>query len=116
MLEVGHRNVLEMDCGSVEGRGLIEAVIERVQQSVIKTEAAADCGLAVAPHVPGKADARRGQKLGAVVRERGTADDGLRLQHAVDERVVRCATLCFIPAVGRLGAETGAQLQVVASP
>ena len=50
----------------VEGRGLVEAVIERVEQAVIEAEAAADRGFAVAPHVPGKAHARLGQELGAV--------------------------------------------------
>ena len=57
-----------MRLGGVEGRGLVEPVIERVEQAVIEPEAAAHRRLAIAPHVPGKANARIGQELRAVGR------------------------------------------------
>ena len=46
-----------------------------------------------------------------MLRERGTADDGLRLQNAVDDGVVRRAALRFVPSVGGFGAEAGAQFE-----
>ena len=46
-----------------------------------------------------------------MVDERGVADDRLGLQHAVDEGVIRCAALRFVPAVGGFGAEAGAEFE-----
>ena len=97
--------------GGVERGGLIEAVVECVEQAVVEAEAAANCGFAVAPDVPREADARLGKKERVVLGERRAADDGLGLQNAVDEGVVGCAALGFIPAVGGFGAETGSELE-----
>ena len=66
-VQIGDGDVLDGLRGVV-GRGLVEAVVERIEQAVVEAEAAAHGGLAIAPHVPGKADARRGQELGAVGR------------------------------------------------
>ena len=92
MLEVGDGDVRD-GFGGVEGGGLIEAVVECVEQAVIEAEAGANRGFAVAEHIPGKADARLGEEVGAIVGERGTADDGVGLQNAVDECVVGGAAL-----------------------
>ncbi len=78
---------------------------------MIKAEAGANRGLAVAPHIPGKADARLGEEDGAILAERRTSDDGVGLQNAVDDCVVCGAALCFVPAVGRFEAEAGAQFE-----
>ncbi len=42
----------------VEGSGLVEAVVEVIEQRVVQAEAGAEAGLAVAEGVPGEADAR----------------------------------------------------------
>ena len=53
----------------VEGRGLVEAVVEGVEQRVVQAEAGADGGLAVAEDDPGEAEAGLGEEHGAVVGE-----------------------------------------------
>ena len=65
-IQVGDGDVRDR-FGGVEGRGLVKAIIERIEQAVIQAEAAADSGLAVAPHVPGKAHARLGQEMARLV-------------------------------------------------
>ena len=100
----------------VERRGLVKPVVERVEQAVIKPDAAAHRGLAIAPHVPGKAQARIGQELGAVGPERRAADDRRRLQHAIDDRVIRGAALRLVPSVGRLRRGSPRALPAAASP
>ena len=102
--------------GGVVGRGLVQPVIERVEQAVVEPEAAAHGGLAVAPHVPGKAQARIGQEFRAVGPERRVADDGRGLQNAIDDLVIRRAALRLVPSVGGFRAEARAQLRAAASP
>ena len=103
--------MFEMDSRGVERRCLIEAVVERVEQPVIEPESAAHRGLAVAPDIPRKANARLRQKLRAVLAQRRDANHRLRLQHAVNDGVVRRASLRFVPAVGRLEPEAGTHFE-----
>ena len=85
--------------GGVEGRGLVGAVVERVEQAIVDAEAAAHRGFAVAQHVPGEAHAGRRQEFGAVGPERRVAHDGRGLQNAVDDVVIRRAALRLVPSV-----------------
>ena len=64
-VEAGDGHVRERERGVVRG-GLIEAVVEGVEQRAVQAEACADGGLAVAADVPREADARLGEELRAV--------------------------------------------------
>ena len=64
--QVGDGDVLDRFRG-VEGSGLVKAIIERVEQTVVKAEAAANSGLSVAQDIPRKAQTRGWEEPGAVV-------------------------------------------------
>ena len=95
----------------VVGRGLVEAVVEVVEQALLQAEGGADGGGAVADGVPCEADARLGQELRAVVGERGGADGGIGVDHAVGELIVRGAAIGFVPAIAAFDAEAGAEFE-----
>ena len=105
-MEVRDRDVRD-GLSRVEGRGLVEAVVEGIEQSVIEAESAANGGFAIAPHIPRKSDTRLGKEDRPILAECGATDDRLRLKNAGDNRVVCRAASCLIPAVSRLKAETG---------
>src|SRR6185312_8098413 len=99
------------------GSGLVEAVVEVVEQRAVETEAGTEGGVAVAEDVPGETDAGLGEEPGAVGGEGGGADggvgvdDGRLAKDSGGEAVVRGAALRFIEAVGGFDAEAGAEFE-----
>src|SRR6185437_4170639 len=82
---------------------------------MIEAEAAAHSGCALSSNVPREAEARLGQKEGTIFGESGVADVRLGLEHSVHEKVIRGAVVGFIPSVGGLDAEAGAEFKTGSS-
>ena len=71
-------------------------------------------GLAISERIPSQADARLGQKLGAIHGESGIAHEGIGFDDAVIEGVIRSAAVGLISFVGGFEAEAGADSQIAA--
>ena len=97
--------------GGVEGGGLVEAVVEVVEQRVMQAEGGADAGFAVAGDVPGEADAGLGEEAGAVVREGGGAYGWGGVDDAVGERVDSGVAVGLVEAVGGFEADAAGELE-----
>src|SRR5580692_5653402 len=77
----------------------------------MNAEAAFERRFALAEYIVGKSDARLGQKLRAIVRQRRVANGGIGVNHAVGEVVIRGATVSFIPSIGRFEAKPRPELE-----
>ena len=97
--ELVYGRVTERQSG-VERRSLVKPVVQRIQQRTMHAEARPQSSLAVPEDVIGHANARLGHKRGAVLRQGGAADGGIRVDDAVGEAIVRCTVVGFIPTVG----------------
>ena len=102
-----------MEIGGVEGCGLVEPVIEIVEQRAVHAEAGVNHRLALAERIPGHAHARLRQEFGAVHGEHGISHQRVGVDHAVASKtVVGRPAVRFVPAVGGFDAESDPQLQI----
>ena len=95
----------------VEGGGLIEAVVEVVEQRVVQTNTGANGGAAVAADVVGDAEAGLREGAGTVVSKGAGGDGGVRVDDAVLELVDAGAAVGLVPAVRGLETKTAADLE-----
>ena len=78
---------------------------------MLHAEGGADGRGAFAVGVPSEADAGLWQELRAIVGERGGADGGIGVDHAIGELIVRGAAVGFVPAIAAFDAQAGAEFE-----
>ncbi len=111
-MQLAQQNVLRALRG-VEGRRLVEAVIEIIEQHPIDAKAAVDDGLALAEWIPGEAEAGLREELGAIHRKYRAGDPRVGFDDAVLEEVICAAAVGFVPAVRRFETKADFEFQVM---